>query len=102
MDPGARYRDCRAFADLLRDWSDRYTAAALGASQASSRPVRGAGPGPRASAKAWAAVVGAVLTAAVLAVVGYFLLGSRGPGTAAPPSAPTAPPDDGWDHARGN
>jgi serine/threonine-protein kinase len=73
----ARYRDCREFAEQLRQWSGRYTGGA------SAR--RGAG----GRSKVWVIAAGAVLVAALLAVGGYFLLRNKGPGVGA--SSGTAP-----------
>ncbi len=88
-DPQNRYRDCHEFAEVLRDWSGRYTAAVITGDQrlTGSELTRGV----RGSSKVWAAVVGALLTAGLLGTGGYLLLrggpSKSGKGAAAPPSS---------------
>lgn len=95
-DPRARYPDCRAFAEVLRGWSQRSLAG--GISQATPLPSAARGDmhnllnaatvgasagtvpaaGPRTSSKIWAVVGGVLLAGTLLAATGYFVLGSKG------------------------
>jgi hypothetical protein len=89
-DPSLRFRDCREFADVLRDWCGRYTAAVIGGSRAPAPPPRTSGAG--VSSKVWAAVVGALLTAILLGAGGFFLFRHRDTGPGLSPSAPATTP----------
>jgi serine/threonine-protein kinase len=73
----ARYRDCREFAERLRQWSGRHAGGAA------------AGRGAGGRSKVWVIAAGAVLVVALLAAGGYFLLRNKGPGAGA--SSATAP-----------
>jgi serine/threonine protein kinase len=67
-DRRARYRDCREFADRLRDWSSRFTV--------SGRAPAGSGGG--VGLKTWVAIIGALLSAIVVGAIGYFAIWKGG------------------------
>jgi serine/threonine protein kinase len=64
--PDDRHRDCREFADLLRDWAHRRTAGSSGAVPLPAPPSPVPTPGPRLGPMIWALALGGLLTAALL------------------------------------